>query len=492
MTATDAAPLPCIVLARPMTVNDPCLSEFGGRYVFRQILDGLVEQGIAGSAILSLPSHVPEEILDCLGLWHGIQVITGQESPHKRLWDVFRDLRLETALVLTPYCCLLRKDWIVRASSVVREGSCDAVFLEKPMAFQWFAVMNRRCARLLSQADGEGVPPFLFCDLLKKNPTAVDIEIQNNRDGKAERFVLATLFAGERAMIPSELMGHFLDRTEKRCWFASDALARLTCGVIDRESWPDIRERLSIEDERDLDLWASQIHFLRKVLQPNLPDRGGRFLELGSGPLPLMSCLLLGHFREGISIEPFFFDRDRLTKTIRLGQDLSRLLPGLAGLQNHGRTMSHEDAEKVVFHDSSLETLGVENESVDFCFSRNVFEHVQDVDSISRELFRILKPGAMMIHRIDFRDHRSCGDAVYVHFDFLKYSGNQWRRMGFGTNLWRINDFIRLWEMTGFLVEVVSRETRKMRVEGLHESWADYDPEDLFCYDAVIKAIKPL
>ncbi|MDD4951771.1 MAG: methyltransferase domain-containing protein, partial [Desulfovibrionaceae bacterium] len=132
-----------------------------------------------------------------------------------------------------------------------------------------------------------------------------------------------------------------------------------------------------------------------------------------------------------------------------------------------------------------------EEASVDFCCSKVVLEHVRDVDSLSRELFRVLGPGAVMVHRIDFRDHGRANEPVYINFDFLKYSKEQWRERQEETNAWRVNDFVSLWQDLGFRVEVLERSQRRAPPSFLHPSWAAYSEDDLYCYDALIKAVKP-
>ena len=54
----------------------------------------------------------------------------------------------------------------------------------------------------------------------------------------------------------------------------------------------------------------------------------------------------------------------------------------------------------------------------------------------------------------------------------------------------RINDFVSLWEDLGFQVEVLSRAVRVVRPDRVHTCWMSYKDEDLYCYEAVIKAVK--
>jgi len=58
------------------------------------------------------------------------------------------------------------------------------------------------------------------------------------------------------------------------------------------------------------------------------------------------------------------------------------------------------------------------------------------------------------------------------------------------TNLWRVNDFVNLWQGLGFAVDVLSRKVRKAPPQRLHPSWNGYADEDLYCYTALIRARK--
>ena len=74
----------------------------------------------------------------------------------------------------------------------------------------------------------------------------------------------------------------------------------------------------------------------------------------------------------------------------------------------------------------------MESGSVDFCFSRMVMEHVDDVPALSVELSRVMGPGGVMVHEIGFQDHE---DLSYIHFEFLKHSREEWAGMNKSTNL---------------------------------------------------------
>jgi hypothetical protein len=92
-----------------------------------------------------------------------------------------------------------------------------------------------------------------------------------------------------------------------------------------------------------------------------------------------------------------------------------------------------------------------------------------------------------MLHEIDFKDH---ADLASLSFEFLRHSKEEWAARNEITNLWRVNDFVNLWQGLGFAVDVLSRKVRKAPPQRLHPSWNGYADEDLYCYTALIRARK--
>lgn len=58
----------------------------------------------------------------------------------------------------------------------------------------------------------------------------------------------------------------------------------------------------------------------------------------------------------------------------------------------------------------SVENIHLAEESIDFAYSHDVFEHVNDVTGAFRSVFRVLKPGGLFINSIDLRGHNSFKD----------------------------------------------------------------------------------
>ncbi len=99
---------------------------------------------------------------------------------------------------------------------------------------------------------------------------------------------------------------------------------------------------------------------------------------------------------------------------------------------------------------------GLPTHSIDFVWSQAVLEHIRrrDVDALFAELRRILRPGAVMSHRIDLQDH------LAQALNNLRFSERLWEaewmaRSGFYTNRLRFRDLLGRFERAGFTIERV-------------------------------------
>ena len=137
-------------------------------------------------------------------------------------------------------------------------------------------------------------------------------------------------------------------------------------------------------------------------------------------------------------------------------------------------------------------TLPLPSASIDLAISCSVLEHVADPAGIYRELARVLRPGALMSHIIDLRDHHRPEP-----FDFLRYPDRLWslmqgRSAGF-TNRLRGSDHLRLIREAGF--EVVDAERRLAEAappaETLAPRFRGLDPDDIRTLTLIVTARRP-
>ncbi|MCZ6644030.1 MAG: class I SAM-dependent methyltransferase [Gammaproteobacteria bacterium] len=103
---------------------------------------------------------------------------------------------------------------------------------------------------------------------------------------------------------------------------------------------------------------------------------------------------------------------------------------------------------------SSLRTIP--DNSVNYVWSQAVLEHIRigEFDETLAELFRITTPGAVLSHRVDYKDH--LGGALDNHRIPSRVWEADWMAgSGFYTNRISQPDMIRRFEDAGFTVEVL-------------------------------------
>jgi SAM-dependent methyltransferase len=102
-------------------------------------------------------------------------------------------------------------------------------------------------------------------------------------------------------------------------------------------------------------------------------------------------------------------------------------------------------------------------EPVDIVISSSVYEHLDDVEGITRALARLTKPEGIQIHYVDLRDH-----FFKYPFEMLRFSESTWRRWlnpSSNHNRYRLWDYRRVFEASfgQVEIEVLSREEEAFR-----------------------------
>jgi SAM-dependent methyltransferase len=95
---------------------------------------------------------------------------------------------------------------------------------------------------------------------------------------------------------------------------------------------------------------------------------------------------------------------------------------------------------------------------VDIVISSSVYEHLDDVEGITRALARLTKPDGIQIHYVDLRDHY-----FKYPFEMLRFSETTWRRWlnpATNHNRYRVWDYRRAFNacFEQVEIEVLSRE----------------------------------
>jgi ubiquinone/menaquinone biosynthesis C-methylase UbiE len=141
--------------------------------------------------------------------------------------------------------------------------------------------------------------------------------------------------------------------------------------------------------------------------------------------------------------------------------------------------------------------------SIDLHFSFSVFEHipVDVLSQILREAYRVLKPGAVLYHRIDCRDHFCDCDPSITSVNFLKFSKTEWRFLGQNRihyhNRLRGSDFVALFKKAGFdfinvQSDVCARGLAALDHIRVADPFQGYEPADLATSFLTLVASKPI
>lgn len=139
--------------------------------------------------------------------------------------------------------------------------------------------------------------------------------------------------------------------------------------------------------------------------------------------------------------------------------------------------------EKVVFFENGADRLkDIDDGSIDILLSNSVLEHVKNIDSAIDEMKRVIRPGGVMVHFVDLRDHYNFNNPLL----FLKYSDRAWNTLltkeGYSyTNRWRADEYLVAFESRGF--EIVSFDKESMdpaaAIPPLHPSFESKDTNTL-------------
>ncbi len=106
---------------------------------------------------------------------------------------------------------------------------------------------------------------------------------------------------------------------------------------------------------------------------------------------------------------------------------------GVTGLETHGKTR--------------FQDLRIAPESVDLIISTSVMEHVFDIEEAVDVMWKLLRPGGVMRHAIDLRDHLTFWDPLR----FLTVSAEEYAKTG-AENRLRASDHAKLIAQRGFKI----------------------------------------
>jgi SAM-dependent methyltransferase len=106
---------------------------------------------------------------------------------------------------------------------------------------------------------------------------------------------------------------------------------------------------------------------------------------------------------------------------------------------------------------------GLADGSIELVSSTDVLEHIprEDLRAIVRESYRILAPGGLAVHTVNYMDHFAAIDRNISVYNFLRYSEGAWRKYNsfiHYQNRMRHREYVELFAEAGFEVLEVNRE----------------------------------
>ena len=135
----------------------------------------------------------------------------------------------------------------------------------------------------------------------------------------------------------------------------------------------------------------------------------------------------------------------------------------------------------------------IPSNSVDYCFSNAVLEHIPkgDFALLASELFRVMKPDGVSIHRVDLKDHLG-GSLNSLRFAGTIWEGDLFRKSGFYTNRIRFGEMVTLLGRVGFdcqLPRVVRWDVLPTPRAKLDEEFRGLPDDDLLVsgFDVVLR-----
>ena len=126
--------------------------------------------------------------------------------------------------------------------------------------------------------------------------------------------------------------------------------------------------------------------------------------------------------------------------------------------------------------------------SVDFCLSNAVLEHVpkRDFALVATELLRVLNHNGIYVYRVDLKNHLG-GTLNSLRFSDAAWEGKLFRSSGFYTNRICFGEMLDLFERAGFechLPRVIRWETLPTPRAKLNASFRQLPDEDLLVSDS--------
>ena len=192
-----------------------------------------------------------------------------------------------------------------------------------------------------------------------------------------------------------------------------------------------------------------------------LKDKGGLkdkiVLEIGAGWMPLMPYFF--KFTGGAKrVYAYDINEHYDNKYI---DELNKMFTNKFNVDVRVEQKKYHLPSFVEYYPKSNVISSTLPDDIDLVFSRFVLEHVtpDDLVDMHKRFYKEFKDDVYILHLISPSDHRAYTDKSISHYDFLKYSQQQWDKIQTKFdyhNRMRLPQYLNIFEETGF--EVVSLE----------------------------------
>jgi hypothetical protein len=227
---------------------------------------------------------------------------------------------------------------------------------------------------------------------------------------------------------------------------------------------------------------AAAISTWKRIVRQNHDPRGGTFLEIGTGRVPVvpLAYWLMGADKTiTIDRNPYLqgeLVREHLDYVSAHPEEIRELFGALLDERRFSELLELSRAPRFTTREfldlcrvqylapgDAAET-GLPSVSVDFHTSFTVLEHIPPAElvRIFREGNRIVRSGGLFVHNIDYSDHFSHSDETITAINFLQYSDHEWERYAGNRYMYmnrlRHDDFLELYNSVGH--QILAAEPR--------------------------------
>jgi len=246
-----------------------------------------------------------------------------------------------------------------------------------------------------------------------------------------------------------------------------------------------------------MDRLPAQAEMARWLADGPMPLEGARFLEVGTGHIPLVP---IGFFLSGVAHTitvdthrrlDLALTRDCLAWIVNHRDEVAELYKDLVSnnlFEERLGLMAKWQDEPIRFLDAAgIEYLSPADAahtnlpaaSLDGHFSTTVLEHIPPniLTDIFTEAGRILKPGGVALHFVDLSDHFQHQDKSITQINFLKFSNSEWNRIAGNEfaycNRLRSSDYLKLFQtQQAFQVVRIEESTDQDSLDGLRNGFS--------------------